>query len=122
MLPNANGNHIGVFFLFIFSKGKFSLTDIQARTIELIQMCITVTKTCSSLPESFMISMRLSYNDNAPFGYLPDGYKPCEAMSFEFAEPPRKIELGVVQTNFHSFRLITKTCLNNQNFDEVRKI
>lgn len=79
-------------------------------------MCDAVTRSCGNLPSQVTLAIRLSYHENTPKDYQPCGYKAWEPTTPVFPKTTRSIEIGVTATNHHVFRLVNKSCFNDDFF------
>ena len=106
---NSNGTKIG------------STEAIKKPTLKLLRSVIMVTHSLDPLPEDVVISMRLSYYEDAvPEGYEPPGFKEAESDELYYGEEtPTSIRLGKVDTGYHTVLVRVKTAGNQFLADPV---
>ena len=106
---NSNGTKIG------------STEAIKKPTLKLLRSVIMVTHSLDDLPEDVVISMRLSYYEDAvPEEYEPPGFKEAENDELYYGEEtPTSIRLGVVDTGYHTVLVRVKTAGNQFLADPV---
>ncbi|CAB3228842.1 unnamed protein product [Arctia plantaginis] len=82
---------------------RYSFDNVRERTVLMIRACVVIMQSCQDeLPESYDVSLRLYYNEDAPEGYQAPGFLSTEENQ-DHLEPtlPESVKLGYVETPFH---------------------
>ncbi|KAH9629065.1 hypothetical protein HF086_011328 [Spodoptera exigua] len=54
---------------------RYSFDNVRERTVHLIRACVVIMQACQNeMPESYDVSLRLYYNEDAPEGYQAPGF------------------------------------------------
>ncbi|VDM17437.1 unnamed protein product [Hydatigera taeniaeformis] len=88
-----------------------SLRDerIKVQTKNLLNTILAAGKMLGPLPKKMMLTMKLQYYNSAPSDYMPNGFKIDENPEVIFQSDPINLKIGVVDTSFHSVRMIIHT-------------
>ncbi|KAL0884257.1 hypothetical protein ABMA27_016247 [Loxostege sticticalis] len=85
------------------THARYTFDGVRERTVHLIRACVVIMQTCQQhLPETYDVSLRLYYNDDAPEGYQAPGFN-AAAEADDHLEPTMRdtIKLGWVETPYH---------------------
>nr|XP_021187781.2 uncharacterized protein LOC110374412 [Helicoverpa armigera] len=88
---------------------RYAFENVRERTIHLIRACVVIMQGCQmEMPESYDVSLRLYYNEDAPEGYQAPGFlSAIEEHDHIESTLPESVKLGYVETPFH--RMTTRT-------------
>ncbi|XP_028173716.1 uncharacterized protein LOC114362485 [Ostrinia furnacalis] len=85
------------------THARYTFDGVRERTVHLIRACVVIMQTCQQhLPETYDVSLRLYYNEDAPEGYQAPGFN-AAAEADDHLEPTLRdtIKLGWVETPYH---------------------
>ncbi|KAJ8725224.1 hypothetical protein PYW07_016182 [Mythimna separata] len=85
------------------SSTRYDFDNVRERTLHLIRACVVIMQACQNdMPESYDVSLRLYYNEDAPEGYQAPGFL-STTEDQDHLEPtlPETVKLGWVETPFH---------------------
>ncbi|XP_068628119.1 uncharacterized protein [Battus philenor] len=84
------------------SSATCTFGDVRRETLLLLQACLVVMESCQQqLSQSFDISLRLYYNEDAPESYQAPGYSSQECEDHLAETPSSATILGSVRTPHH---------------------
>ncbi|CAH1635382.1 unnamed protein product [Spodoptera littoralis] len=88
---------------------RYSFDNVRERTVHLIRACVVIMQACQNeMPESYDVSLRLYYNEDAPEGYQAPGFLTTGEEQDHLEQTlPETVKLGYVETPFH--RLTART-------------
>ncbi|CAH0628630.1 unnamed protein product [Chrysodeixis includens] len=90
-------------------SSRYAFDNVRERTLHMIRACVVIMQACQTeMPESYDVSLRLYYNENAPEGYQAPGFLSTTEEQ-DHIEPtlPETVKLGWVETPYH--KLTTRT-------------
>ncbi|CAH0669314.1 unnamed protein product [Spodoptera exigua] len=82
---------------------RYSFDNVRERTVHLIRACVVIMQACQNeMPESYDVSLRLYYNEDAPEGYQAPGFLTTGEEQDHLEQTlPETVKLGWVETPFH---------------------
>lgn len=83
--------------------------DVKLQTKNLLNTILNAGKFLGQLPKKMTLTMKLQYYESAPSDYLPKGFKTDDSPDFVFAAGPVNIKMGLIETGFHSVRMVAHT-------------
>ncbi|VDK44400.1 unnamed protein product [Taenia asiatica] len=82
---------------------------VKVQTKNLLNAILAAGKMLGPLPKKMMLTMKLQYYDSAPSDYMPNGFKLDENPEMIFQRDPVNLKIGLVDTDFHSVRMLVHT-------------
>ncbi|KAK9729532.1 hypothetical protein K7432_000214 [Basidiobolus ranarum] len=91
--------------------------EIKKASQQLLRRLILLTQTLKPLPDNRFITMKLLYYDVAPSDYEPPLFRPEDPdKRFVFEVEPERIDIGEVETPYHSLNI--KVATISDHFDD----